>query len=69
MEYIEDYYSESLEKEIKIYLTYYDYDVATHYLDFEWEVQDETGKDVRDDLPLVEQDECENIARKFAKSI
>jgi len=69
MEIIEDFYSETLEKEVTLVLTWYDYDVATHYLDYEWEAQDETGKDVRDDLPTDEQDECESIVRKFAKSL
>lgn len=69
MEIIEDYYSETLEKEVTVVLTWYDYDVATHYLDFEWQVQDETGKDVQDDLSSEEQDECERIARRYAKSL
>lgn len=69
MEFIEDFYSETLETEIKVFLTWYDYDVATHYLDFEWEVQDETGKDVTDEMSADEQDQCESIARKYAKSL
>ena len=69
MEIIEDYYSETLEKEVTVVLTWYDYDVATHYLDFEWEVQDDTGTDVQDDLSGDEQDECERIARRYAKSL
>ena len=69
MEFIEDFYSETLETEVKVFLTWYDYDVATQYLDFEWQVQDETGKDVQDDLSGEEQDECERIARRYAKSL
>jgi hypothetical protein len=69
MEIIEDFYSEELEKDVTIVLTWYDYDVATNYLDFEWEAQDETGKDVQDDLSGQEQDECERIARRYAKSL
>ena len=69
MEIIEDYYSDTLEKEVTVVLTWYDYDVATHYLDFEWQVQDETGKDVQDELSGEEQDECERIARRYAKSL
>jgi hypothetical protein len=69
MEIIEKYYSYELEKEVTVVLTWYDFDVATLYLDFEWEVQDETGKDVQDDLSGEEQDECERIARKYAKSL
>ena len=69
MEIIEDYYSETLEKEVTVVLTWYEYDVATQYLDFEWQVQDETGKDVQDDLSGEEQDECERIARRYAKSL
>jgi uncharacterized iron-regulated protein len=69
MEIIEDYYSETLEKEVTVVLTWYDYDVSTQYLDFEWQVQDETGKDVQDDLSGDEQDECERIARRYAKSL
>ena len=69
MEIIEDYYSEALEIKATLVLTWYDYDVDTHYLDYEWEAQDENGKDVRDDLPTDEQDECESIVRKFAKSL
>jgi hypothetical protein len=69
MEIIKDFYSETLEKEVTVVLTWYDYDVATQYLDFEWQVQDETGKDVQDDLSGDEQDECERIARRYAKSL
>ena len=69
MEIIENFYSETLEKEVTVVLTWYDYDVATQYLDFEWQVQDETGKDVQDDLSGDEQDECERIARRYAKSL
>jgi hypothetical protein len=69
MEIIEDFYSEELEKDVTVVLTWYDYDVATNYLDFEWEAQDETGKDVQDDLSGQEQDECERIARRYAKSL
>ena len=69
MEIIEKYYSETLEKEVTVVLTWYDYDVATYYLDFEWQVLDETGKDVQDDLSGEEQDECERIARRYAKSL
>jgi hypothetical protein len=69
MEFIEGFYSETLETEVKVFLTWYDYDVETHYLDFEWEAQDETGKDVTDEMSADEQDQCESIARKFAKSL
>ena len=69
MEIIENFYSEELEKDVTVVLTWYDYDVATLYLDFEWEVQDETGKDVRNELSGAEEDECERIARKYAKSL
>jgi hypothetical protein len=69
MEFIEDFYSETLETEVKVFLTWYDYDVETHYLDFEWEAQDETGKDVTDEMSADEQDQCEAIARKYAKSL
>jgi hypothetical protein len=69
MEIIEDFYSEELEKDVTVVLTWYDYDVATNYLDFEWEVQDEFGTDVQDDLSGEEQDECERIARRYAKSL
>jgi len=69
MEIIENFYSETLEKEVTVVLTWYDYDVATQYLDFEWQVQDDTGKDVQDDLSGDEQDECERIARRYAKSL
>jgi hypothetical protein len=69
MEIIEDFYSEELEKDVTVVLTWYDYDVATLYLDFEWEAHDETGKDVQDDLSGQEQDECERIARRYAKSL
>ena len=69
MEIIEGFYSEELEKDVIVVLTWYDYDVATNYLDFEWEAQDETGKDVQDDLSGEEQDECERIARRYAKSL
>ena len=69
MEIIEKYYSETLEKEVTVVLTWYDYDVATYYLDFEWQVLDETGKDVQDDLSGPEQDECERIARRYAWSL
>jgi hypothetical protein len=69
MEIIEDFYSETLEKDVTVVLTWYDFDVATNYLDFEWQVQDETGKDVQDDLSSEEQDECERIARRYAKSL
>jgi len=69
MEFIEGFYSDTLENEVKIYLTWYDYDNATHYLDFEWEAYDETGKDVRDEMSTDEQDQCEAIARKYAKSL
>jgi hypothetical protein len=69
MEIIEGFYSEELEMEVTVVLTWYDYDVATNYLDFEWEAHDETGKDVQDDLSGEEQDECERIARRYAKSL
>ena len=69
MEIIEDFYSEELEKDVTVVLTWYDYDVATNYLDFEWEAQDETGKDVRNELSSAEEDECERIARRYAKSL
>jgi hypothetical protein len=69
MEIIENFYSEELEKDVTVVLTWYDYDVATNYLDFDWEAQDETGKDVQDDLSGEEQDECERIARRYAKSL
>lgn len=69
MEIIQKFYSEELENEVTIVLTWYDFDVATNYLDFEWEVQDETGKDVQDELSGEEQDQCERIARKYAKSL
>ena len=69
MEIIEGFYSEELEMEVTVVLTWYDYDVATNYLDFDWEAQDETGKDVQDDLSGQEQDECERIARRYAKSL
>lgn len=69
MEFIEGFYSETLETEVKVFLTWYDYDVETHYLDFEWEAQDETGKDVTDEMSADEQDQCESIARKYAKSL
>ena len=69
MEIIEGFYSEELEMEVTVVLTWYDFDVATNYLDFEWEAQDETGKDVQDDLSGQEQDECERIARRYAKSL
>jgi len=69
MEIIEDFYSDTLEKDVTVVLTWYDYDVATNYLDFEWEVQDETGTDVQDELSGEEQDECERIARRYAKSL
>jgi len=69
MEIIEKYYSYELEKEVTVVLTWCDYDVATNYLDFEWEVQDETGKDVQDELSGEEQDECERIATRYAKSL
>jgi hypothetical protein len=69
MEIIEGFYSEELEMEVTVVLTWYDYDVATNYLDFDWEAHDETGKDVQDDLSGQEQDECERIARRYAKSL
>jgi len=69
MEIIENFYSEELEKDVTVVLTWYDFDVATNYLDFEWEVQDEFGTDVQDDLSGEEQDECERIARRYAKSL
>ena len=69
MEIIENFYSEELEKDVTVVLTWYDYDVATNYLDFEWEAHDETGKDVRNELSGAEEDECELIARKYAKSL
>ena len=69
MEFIEEYYSDTLEDIVKVFLTSYDYDNATHYLDFEWEAHDETGKDVRDEMSTDEQDQCESIARKYAKSL
>jgi hypothetical protein len=69
MEIIENFYSEELEKDVTVVLTWYDYDVATNYLDFDWEAQDETGKDVRNELSGAEEDECELIARKYAKSL
>lgn len=69
MEIIEKYYSYELEKEVTVFLTFYDYDVDTFYLDFEWEAQDETGKDVQYELSGQEQDDCENIARRYAKSL
>ena len=69
MEIIEKYYSYELEKEVTVVLTFYDYDVDTFYLDFEWEAQDENGKDVQYELSGQEQDDCENIARRYAKSL
>lgn len=69
MEIIEKYYSYELVKEVTVVLTWYDYDVATNYLDFEWEVQDETGNDVQYELSGDEQDDCELIATRFAKSL
>ena len=69
MEIIENFYSEELEKDVTVVLTWYDYDVATNYLDFEWEAVDETGKDVRNELSGAEEDECERIARRYAKSL
>ena len=69
MEIIEKYYSYELEKEVIVALTFYDYDVDTFYLDFEWEAHDENGKDVQDQLSGQEQDECERIARRYAKSL
>jgi len=69
MEIIEGFYSEELEKDVTVVLTWYDYDVATNYLDFEWEALDETGKDVRNELSGAEEDECERIARRYAKSL
>ena len=69
MEIIEKYYSYELEKEVTVVLTWYDYDVDTFYLDFEWEARDETGKDVQDDLSGEEQDDCERIARRYAWSL
>lgn len=69
MKFIQYFFSESLEKEVFIYLTYYDYDEATHYLDYDWEIHDQYGTDIRDKLPIDEQDECESIVRKFARSL
>lgn len=69
MEIIENFYSETLEKDVTVVLTWYDFDVATNYLDFEFEVQDETGTDVQEELSGEEQDECERIARRYAKSL
>jgi hypothetical protein len=69
MEIIEKYYSYELEKEVTVVLTWYDYDVATNYLDFEWEAHDETGKDIRNELSGAEEDECELIALRYANSL
>jgi hypothetical protein len=69
MEIIEQYYSEELMDEVTLVLTWYDYDVATNYLDFEWEAHDKDGKNVFDSLSGREQVWCERIATKYAKSL
>lgn len=64
-QYLDMYWSESLETELEIRYTFVDYDPSVGLgIEFEWEALDENGKDVRDDLTSEEQDELEKLILK-----
>jgi len=61
--FLEDYYSETLEKEVAIYFTETDHDPSVgvfHY--FEWEALDENNRDVQD---LLSEEEIREIEKSI----
>ena len=67
-EYLQMYWSETLEEELDIRFTLVDYDpsVGVDY-EFEWEALDEAGKDRCDDLEENEWDEIDRMIYKHIK--
>jgi hypothetical protein len=67
-EYLDMYWSDTLEEELEIRFTFVDYDpsVGLDY-EFEWEVLDESGKDRSYDLQQTERWEIERMILKHIK--
>ena len=64
-----DYFSETLEKDVRLVITFVDYDIETGKVDVDWEAWDEGRDDVRDQLSTDEEDECERIIYEYANSV
>lgn len=56
------YYSKTLDYELSLWFTVTDHDESVGvYYEFEWDALDENGKDLKDDMPIKERDDCERI--------
>jgi hypothetical protein len=63
------YYSETLELELAIWFTVTDHDESVGvYYEFEWDALDHDDKDVKDDMPIKEREDCERIIAKAIRN-
>jgi len=67
LNFLESYWSESLEMELEVWYTFTDYDPSVGVgIEFDWEALDENGVDRADELTSAEESE---LSKKIKKAI